>query len=203
MNAQAKIHNILLVGVGGQGILLAGKVISEAALLAGYDVKKSEIHGMSQRGGAVNTHVRFGDKVYSPIIPRGQADLLVALEQLEALRWEYYLKPGGIVVVNDFRIKPALASTGKVAYAEDAIGQLKQRASGEVIVVDGPGLAREAGDLRTMNVVLLGVLSTRLDLPQECWQAGLSGQVKNRFLEVNSRAFDLGRKLGENGRPGA
>ena len=190
------ITNILLVGVGGQGIILAAEIICEAAILAGHDVKKSEVHGMSQRGGAVNSHVRFGKKVFSPLIPLGQTHFLVAMEKLEALRWEHCLAPGGVIVVNDFRLEPVLVASGKVSYAEDAIERLAARNDRRVIVIDGAAKALEAGDLRTMNTVILGVLSCCLPFGKQHWQAALESQVKKNMLEVNLRAFEAGRSLG-------
>ncbi len=187
-----KTTNVLIVGVGGQGILLASEVVSQAALLAGLDVKKSEIHGMSQRGGTVNSHVRFGEKVLSPIIPQGQVDVLVALEKLEALRWSGYLAPDGAIVVNDFRLDPASVATGKIPYTENAIDYLYSNGR-RVLVVDGVARALEAGDLRSMNVVLLGALSRLLDFPAELWEKALEAQVKEKFIELNRRAFALGR----------
>ncbi|MCE5270635.1 indolepyruvate oxidoreductase subunit beta [bacterium] len=187
-----KTTNVLIVGVGGQGILLASEVVSQAALLAGLDVKKSEIHGMSQRGGTVNSHVRYGEKVLSPIIPQGQVDVLVALEKLEALRWSGYLAPDGAIVVNDFRLDPVSVATGKIPYTENAIDLLYSNGR-RVLVVDGVARALQAGDLRSMNVVLLGALSRLLEFPAELWEKALEAQVKEKFIELNRRAFALGR----------
>lgn len=187
-----EITNVLIVGVGGQGILLASEVLSHAALLAGLDVKKSEIHGMSQRGGTVSSHVRFGPQVLSPIIPEGQAHVLMSLEKLEALRWKDYLTQDGTIVVNDFRLDPASVATGKIPYTENAIDLLRSNGR-RVVVVDGVARALEAGDLRSMNVVLLGALSRMLGFPAEVWEKALESQVKKNFIELNQRAFELGR----------
>ncbi len=187
-----EITNVLIVGVGGQGILLASEVLSHAALLTGLDVKKSDIHGMSQRGGTVSSHVRFGAQVLSPIIPEGQAHLLMSLEKLEALRWKDYLAPDGTIVVNDFRLDPASVATGKIPYTENAIDLLRSNGR-RVVVVDGVARALEAGDLRSMNIVLLGALSSLLDFPPEVWDRALESQVKKNFIELNQRAFKLGR----------
>ncbi|HUU26900.1 MAG TPA: indolepyruvate oxidoreductase subunit beta [archaeon] len=186
--------NVLIVGVGGQGILLASEVLSKAALLAGFDVKKSEVHGMSQRGGEVNSHVRFGHKVFSPLIPTGQAHFLVAMEKLEALRWSFYLAPAGIMIVNDFRLDPASVASGKTTYPEDAIQRLARSYNRRLVVIDGPEKSVQAGDLRTMNTVVLGALSRFVDLPEEYWLEGLKEHVRKDLIEVNRRAFDLGRQ---------
>jgi indolepyruvate ferredoxin oxidoreductase, beta subunit len=184
--------NVLIVGVGGQGILLASEVLSRTALASGLDVKKSEVHGMSQRGGAVNSHVRFGPQVLSPVIPRGAVDVLMALEKLEALRWRDYLKPDGAIVVNDFRLDPASVAIGKIPYPENVIEILRSDGR-RLVVVDGVANALEAGDLRTMNVVLLGALSRLLAFPEADWLTALAGQLNPAFLEGNRRAFMLGR----------
>lgn len=190
--SENRTTNVLIVGVGGQGILLASEVLSRVALLAGLDVKKSEVHGMSQRGGTVNSHVRFGPEVHSPIIPEGAADVLVSLEKLEALRWIGFLSAKGSVVVNDFRLDPVSVATGKIPYTENTIELLRSNGR-RLVVVDGVRKALDAGDLRTMNVVVLGALSRLLDFPEELWQRALEEQVKPRFIEVNRRAFEFGR----------
>ncbi len=195
MKKQTETTNILLVGVGGQGIILASEILCKAAMLAGYDVKKSEVHGMSQRGGAVNSHVRFGKKIFSPLIPAGQARFLVAMEKLEALRWEHYLEPGGVIVVNDFRLDPLAVSSGKASYAEDVIERLRAANYRRVIAADCAAKAVEAGDIRTMNTVILGMLSKCLPLKLEHWQAALEDHIKKKMLEVNLRSFQSGRDL--------
>ena len=186
--------NVLIVGVGGQGILLASEVLSQAALLAGFDVKKSEVHGMSQRGGAVNSHVRFGNKIFSPLIPAGEAHYLVAFEKLEALRWAHYLKEGGVLLVNEFRLDPPSLTTSKLSYPEDAIERLKKMNANRVVVIEGPTNSLAAGDLRTMNTVMLGALSVFLNLAEQHWLTSLKEQVKGEFLKTNILAFELGRK---------
>ena len=196
MKKQTDTTNILLVGVGGQGIILASEILCETAMLAGYDVKKSEVHGMSQRGGAVNSHVRFGKKIFSPLIPTGQAQFLVAMEKLEALRWEHYLEPGGVIVVNDFRLDPLAVSSGKVSYAEDVIERLRAGNRRTVIAADCAAKAVEAGDIRSMNTVILGMLSKCLPFKLEHWQAALEDHIKKKMLEVNLRSFHSGRDLG-------
>jgi indolepyruvate ferredoxin oxidoreductase beta subunit len=186
-----RITNILLAGVGGQGTLLASEVLSEALMLAGLDVKKSEIHGMSQRGGSVTSHVRFGRKVFSPLIPEGEADILFGFELLETYRCLPMLRQGGTVIVNDLKIIPAPVAMGKEIYPPDLSGRLAA-AVPDTKVVSGMDLAVQAGNVRTVNIALLGVLARRLSLPPQAWQQALEKQVPTRFLEENRRAFELG-----------
>ena len=177
--------NIMIVGVGGQGSLLASKLLGWLLLNEGYDVKVSEVHGMSQRGGSVVTYVRFGEKVYSPIIDKGEADLIVSFEKLEAARYLNYLKPDGTVVVNTQQIDPMPVVIGAAEYPEDIILTL----------------AREAGSEKAVNLVLLGRLSRHYDIPLEHWQAAIEVCVPKKFLEINQKAFLLGRNTkldGEN-----
>jgi indolepyruvate ferredoxin oxidoreductase, beta subunit len=187
------ITNILLVGVGGQGILLASEILSEVAMIAGLDVKKSEIHGMSQRGGTVNSHIRFGPRVHSPIIPSGEAAFVLALEKLEGLRARPQLARGGRLLVNDFRLEPTTVTTGKLTYPEDAIEQLRSEFNGQFVALDGPALSVKAGDLRTMNTVMLGALSTFLDFTAEQWEQAMQRHIKPKLLEINRSAFEMGR----------
>ena len=195
-----EITNIRLAGVGGQGILVASEVFCDVLLAAGYDVKKSEVHGMAQRGGTVNSDVRFGKKVYSPLIPQGKVDILLAFEEMEALRYLPSLKaptdrgrPGGTVIVNCQRILPSAVASGKAEYPADIEDQLRERA-GKVIMLDGPALALEAGSSRSVNVCLLGALSNMLDIDQSIWEAAIAEKFKNKGLEANLRAFALGRE---------
>lgn len=190
----SKVINILLAGVGGQGTLLASEVLSEALMMAGYDVKKSEIHGMSQRGGSVISHVRYGAKVFSPIIPEGEADVLFGFELLETYRYLPWLKEGGKVVVNDLKIMPAPVASGQMEYTADIPGKLVNLV-GRVRIVDGNALALRAGNVRTANVVLLGALSTELEIPQNIWLDALRKLVPERFLDENLKAFELGRSV--------
>lgn len=189
----SKVTNILLAGVGGQGTLLASEVLSEALMIAGHDVKKSEIHGMSQRGGSVVSHVRFGPKVFSAIIPEGGADILFGFELLEAYRYLPWLAKGGKVVANDLKIIPAPVAMGQAEYPADIPEKLRTAVAGARIV-NGMALAEQAGNLRTVNIALLGALSRVLDIPQEAWQQALRRQVPERFLDANLKAFELGRK---------
>lgn len=188
-----KVTNILLAGVGGQGTLLASEVLSEALMMAGFDVKKSEIHGMSQRGGSVTSHVRFGAKVYSPLIPEGEVDVLFGFELLETYRYLPTLRPGGAVVVNDLKIIPATVAMGQESYPEDIPGKLTALCA-DTAVVAGTDLARQAGNPRTVNIVLLGALSRRLEMAEEIWIQALTKLVPQRFLDVNLAAFRLGRQ---------
>ena len=189
-------RSVIIAGVGGQGILLASNLLSEAAMEAGYDVKKSEIHGMSQRGGDVTSTVRFGDKVYSPIVGLAGADVVLAFEKLEALRNLPYLKKEGTIIVNDYRIDPLPVASGYMEYPENTIEYLKERV--KTIVLDAKELALKAGNIRTMNVVLLGVLSKSLDIPEDIWLKVIERRVPPKAIEANKIAFRLGREVAEN-----
>lgn len=189
----AKVTNILLAGVGGQGILLASEVLAEVLMLAGYDVKKNEVHGMSQRGGSVTSHVRYGEKVYSPIIPEGEADILFGFELLETYRYLPLLKKGGSVIVNRLRIMPPAVATGLERYPE----QLEDLIVADVDdsrIIDGLNLAVAAGNPRTVNTVLLGALSNIMDIDIALWQQALKKMVPQKFLSENLQAFELGRQ---------
>ena len=189
-----KVTNILLAGVGGQGTLLASEVLSEAFMLGGFDVKKSEIHGMSQRGGSVTSHVRFGSKVYSPLIPEGDADFLFGFELLETMRCLPMLRPGATVVVNDLKIIPAPVAMGQEVYPADIPAKIASNFP-DTVLVNGMELAMRAGNVRTVNIALLGALSRRLDLPEQHWHQALTRQVPERFLVENLKAFELGRAV--------
>lgn len=184
------VKNILLVGVGGQGTILASKILSSGLIGAGYDVKMSEVHGMAQRGGSVSTQVRFGTKVASPIIGKGQADILVSFETMEALRWLEYLKPNGKVVVNDYRIPSAPILTGKVSYPEGILEILQEKASTKVL--NAAKIAEELGNLKTMNIVLFGALVKAMELTHIAWENVISENVKEKFRDVNITAFKAG-----------
>jgi len=191
----ARITNIAIVGVGGQGILLASKVLSEAALCAGHDVKKNEIHGMAQRGGSVASEVRYGKKIYSPVIPDGEVDVLVAMEILEALRSAYRLRAGGVVISDELQIKPASRPPGAPEYPRDVAARLRATAK-QVIILPATKIAEKAGNARAANTVLLGALSRQLDLPEEAWQKALQAGIKANLLEINLKTFASGRKSG-------
>jgi indolepyruvate ferredoxin oxidoreductase beta subunit len=186
--------NIALVGVGGQGILLAADVISCAAMLAGADVKKSEIHGMAQRGGSVISQVRIGKKVYSPIIPHGEADFLLSFELLESLRYADLLSLSGTALLNRQVIVPVTVSSGQQPAVTDLDERL-ERAFSQHMLIDGLKMARELGNIRTVNMVLTGALSQYLQIDQAAWEQALIDLVPERHREVNLRAFAAGRAL--------
>jgi indolepyruvate ferredoxin oxidoreductase beta subunit len=184
--------NIMIVGVGGQGTLLASKLLGEVLLRQNHDVKVSEVHGMSQRGGSVVTYVRFGEKVYSPVIDQGEADVILSFEKLEAARWLSWLKPDGLLITNTQEMEPMPVITGAAVYPEDLVAKLK--ASGaKVDALDCLALAEEAGSAKAVNIVLLGRLSHYFDLPEEAWMASLEANVPAKFLEMNKKAFQLGK----------
>ncbi len=182
--------NIMIVGVGGQGTLLASRILGNAVIRAGYDVKVSEVHGMSQRGGSVVTYVKFGRKVHSPIIDKGCADIILAFEKLEAYRALPWLKKGGKIIVNDQRINPMPVITGAMEYPEKILEELQAKA--QVTVLDALKLASEAGNIKAVNVVLIGVMAKSTSIPYEEWVETIKTTVPPKFLEVNLKAFDAG-----------
>jgi len=184
--------NIMIVGVGGQGSLLASKLLGRMLLTRGYDIKVSEVHGMSQRGGSVVTYVRFGDKVYSPVIDKGQADYIVSFELLEAARWTEYLKPGGKIITNIQQINPMPVIIGAAQYPQDLVGKMKT-AGLDVDAFDALTLAEQAGSAKAVNIVLMGHLSRNFDFTEEEWLAAIEKSVPAKFLELNKTAFTLGR----------
>ena len=184
--------NIMIVGVGGQGSLLASKLLGHLLLGQGYDVKVSEVHGMSQRGGSVVTYVRYGERVSSPIIDKGEADFIVSFELLEAARWLEYLKEGGQIVTSTQQIDPMPVVTGAAAYPEDLVGKMK--ASGaKVDALDCLSLAKQAGSSKAVNLVLMGRLSHYFGASEEVWQEAIEACVPPKFLELNKKAFELGK----------
>ncbi len=185
--------NIMIVGVGGQGSLLASKLLGRLFLSRGYDIKVSEVHGMSQRGGSVVTYVRFGDKVYSPIIDKGEADFILSFELLEAARWTEYLKPGGKIVTNTQQINPMPVITGAAQYPEGLVEEM-QAAGIDVDAFAALTLAEQAGSAKAVNIVLLGRLSKGFDFSPEDWDRAIELSVPPKFLELNRRAFALGRE---------
>lgn len=184
---------IMIVGVGGQGTLLASRILGSVLLEHGFDVKMSEVHGMSQRGGSVVTYVKFGEKVYSPVIDKGEADYILAFERLEAARWVSYLKKDGTLILNDRRISPMPVITGAMEYPLDIVGKLEAKGI-KLIAADALSMAEEAGNPKSVNVVLIGVLSALADFPEDAWQRALESCVKPKFLELNKKAFALGRE---------
>jgi len=187
-----KKANILIVGVGGQGILLASEIISSVCLDAGYDVKQSEVHGMAQRGGSVSSHVRFGETVHSPTIEYGGADILLSFELLEALRWTEFLKPDGIIIANDMQISPMPVASGFEKYPDDIPQQLKKRGK-QLVIINGNAMAVKAGHIKSVNIALLGVLSNYLPFDQEIWKKTIVERVPQKTKEINLIAFDFGR----------
>ncbi len=186
--------NIMIVGVGGQGTLLASKMLGRVLLDQGFDVKVSEVHGMSQRGGSVVTYVRFGDRVCSPVIDRGEADVILSFEQLEAARWLEYLKPGGKIITNLQKIEPMPVITGAAVYP-DALVEKMRAAGADVEAGDYLSAAVAAGSPKAVNMVLMGRLSSLFpEIPEADWLAALEAVVPARFLEMNRAAFAAGRK---------
>jgi indolepyruvate ferredoxin oxidoreductase beta subunit len=189
-------YNFLLAGVGGQGTILASNVLADVALAAGYDVKKSEVHGMAQRGGSVNTHIRWdADRVFSPLVALGEADYLLAFERAEALRYVDYLKTGGVAVVNNHTIEPITVTSGGAHYPtahelEAHLGAI----TGHLHVVPGTQIAQDLGNARAANVVLLGALSTFMDVPVETWLQTIESRVPAKFVELNRQAFHRGHQ---------
>ncbi len=186
--------NIMIVGVGGQGSLLASKLLGHLLMSQGYDVKVSEVHGMSQRGGSVVTYVRYGDKVFSPVIDKGEADYIVSFEILEAARWLPFLKKDGQIVTNTQQIDPMPVITGAAEYPSDLVEKLK-KSGAKVDALDCLSLAEKAGSSKAVNIVLLGRLSHYFDLPEEAWMKSLEANVPAKFLDMNKKAFELGKNF--------
>ena len=183
--------NILLVGVGGQGTILTSKILSRGLMDAGYDVKMSEIHGMSQRGGTVTTQIRFGEKVYSPVVEKGTADIIVAFEKCEVLRCIDSLKKDGILVVNDYEIQPVTVAIGAAKYPTELIESYKEAVE-STYVLDAFGIAKELGNAKCMNIVLLGALVKMLALEEIDWKALIKDEVPPKAVELNIKAFESG-----------
>lgn len=186
----SNVKSVLMVGVGGQGTILAGKILSLGLMAAGHDVKMSEVHGMAQRGGSVSNQVRFGERVFSPIIGKGQADILVAFEKMEALRWLEYLKPTGVAVVNDFQIPSGPILVGQRDYPADILEELRSRVN--TVVVQAGEIAAGLGNVRAMNLVLLGALVQCLQLNPDDFTAEIARSVKPSTIELNLAAFYAG-----------
>lgn len=189
-----RVYNVLIVGVGGQGIILASDVLGKVATRHGYDVKKNEIHGMAQRGGSVSSHVRFGKKVSSPIIKMGEADVLMSFEQIETLRYFPYLSRNGKVIVNDHKILPPAVFTGQQEYPPDVLSKIKEKVP-DAVVLNAADVAAKVGNPRVVNVIFLGVLSTFLDIPSSVYEEVLKELLKPKLLEVNLKAFHEGRAI--------
>lgn len=185
--------SVLLVGVGGQGTILVSKLLTAGLVKAGFDVKMSEIHGMSQRGGSVSTHVRYGEKVYSPVIEEGEADLLISFEKMEAIRWLKFLKPEGHLIVNNYKINPLPVLIGKEIYPEKEIDEELKFLSATVI--NAFDKASEIGNIKVMNVILLGTVVKIMNLEDIDWEEIIRNNVKAKFIDVNIKAFNEGIKL--------
>lgn len=186
--------NIMIVGVGGQGTLLASKLLGAVLLKMNYDVKVSEVHGMSQRGGSVVTYIRYGKKVYSPVIDKGEADIILSFELLEAARWLEYLKTSGQIIVNTQKMEPMPVIVGDAVYPEDIVLKL-EKAGAKVDAKDFLAIANEAGSSKAVNIALMGKLSTYFDdIPANVWEETLNEIVPAKFLELNKKAFELGKK---------
>lgn len=185
-----RVKSVLLVGVGGQGTILMSKVLTHGLISAGYDVKMSEVHGMAQRGGSVSTQVRWGQKVYSPLFGPGQADILVALERMEAVRWAEYLKPDGVAIVNDYKILPMTVASGAAEYPGGTVQAMEK--TFKTVAFDASALAQKAGSPRTMNIVLFGALVKAAGLEDIDWRQILAASVPEKFVKANIEAFMLG-----------
>ncbi len=187
----SKTTNILLSGVGGQGIILASKILATGLLSSGYDVKMSEVHGMAQRGGSVTTQVRFGEKVYSPIIGKGQADILVSFEEMETAKWIEFVRPDGTVVINTYRIPSAPILIGSADYPVGVVDEVKSKIK-DTQLLDAAALAESLGNIKAMNVVMVGALIKGLGLTDIDWEAVIKTTVKEKFVDLNIKAFNLG-----------
>ena len=187
-----KTKNIMIVGVGGQGTLLASKLLGRLLLTKGYDVKVSEVHGMSQRGGSVVTYVRYGEKVYSPVVDKGEADFIISFEMLEAARWVEYLKKGGTIITNTQQINPMPVITGAAEYPENLSTKIADMGI-NIEAFDALSLAEEAGTSKAVNLVLLGRISKYFDFTDEEWMDAIQKSVPAKFLELNKKAFSLGK----------
>jgi indolepyruvate ferredoxin oxidoreductase beta subunit len=187
-----QVKNILMVGVGGQGVILASEILSEVMMRAGYDVKKSEVHGMAQRGGSVSTHVRFGSKVYSPLIKKGDADILFSFEVLESVRYLDFLKEDALIIVNNQKVLPPSVTLGADAYPDNIPEILRERFS-KVDMVDALEIAKCAGNSRALNVAFLGALSRYIEVEEGMWKEVIASMLPPKLVEVNIKAFALGR----------
>ena len=185
--------NIMIVGVGGQGTLLTSRILGGITRAAGYDVKISEVHGMAQRGGSVVTYVRYGEKVAEPIVEEGQADVLIAFERLEALRYAHFLKKDGVMIVNDQRMDPMTVAVGLAQYPENIIETLKEKH--DVVVVDAQKMALEIGNSRVFNTIIIGVAAKRMDFEKEAWLKVIEETVPAKTVDINKQAFEAGYAL--------
>jgi len=187
------VKSMLLAGVGGQGVLRASDIICQALLEAGFDTKKSEVHGMAQRGGCVTSHVRYGQKVYSPLARKGDVQILLSFEKVETLRYLDFLNPNGIIIMNEEEVYPPAVNLGIMEYPKDILQQLKGSFK-DVIVVNAPVLALKAGNLKAVNTVMLGVVSRFLDVSESIWENVLSKSFTEKLIKINVEAFRLGKE---------
>lgn len=185
-----KTKNVMIVGVGGQGTLLTSRILGGLTLKAGYDVKLSEVHGMAQRGGSVVTFVRYGDKVYEPIVEEGQADVIIAFEKLEAVRYAHYLKEGGAMVVNDQRIDPMPVVIGATKYPENIIENLEKKY--RVYKIDAMSEAKKLGNSKVFNIIVLGIAAQHMDFTEEDWLTVIEDTVPKKTIDINKKAFIVG-----------
>lgn len=200
LRPESQVLSFSLVGVGGQGTILASNVLAELGLSLGYDVKKAEVHGMSQRGGSVTSYVRWGEKVFSPIVPEGEADILVAFEKMEAARFYYHLRPGGLALVNDYSIIPITvsaqleASIGPIYPSNETIRATLASVTSDTHWVEGVKIAETLGNAKTANVVVLGALSALMEIEPSLWLKVIEARVPSKYIELNHMAFEAGRK---------
>ena len=190
-----KKFDLLITGVGGQGVILASDIIGEVALSAGYDVKKTDTLGMAQRGGSVLSNVRIAQRVWSPLIKEGEVDIMLAFEKLEAARWSHYLKPGAVVILNNHALPPLSVNLGNERYpGDEEIADILRRRSESIYFVNGTGGVRELGNIRTLNMFMLGCVSLFLPFRVSLWKDGISQRIPSRIRQINIAAFDRGRK---------
>ena len=187
------VKNIMIVGVGGQGTLLTSRILGGLAIAGGYDVKLSEVHGMAQRGGSVVTFVRYGEKVAEPVVEEGQADVIIAFEQLEALRYAHFLKKDGALIINDWKIDPMPVVTGAAQYPEHIIENLKEKYN--VYTVNATEEAKKLGNSRVFNLIVLGIAAQHMDFSKEQWYSVIEHTVPQKTIEINKKAFDVGFEL--------
>lgn len=199
--AEDQITNILVVGIGGLGVMTAAEILAESAIATGSDVKKTEVAGMAQRGGVVSSHVRFGPKVLSPVIVSGTADLLVAFEAAEGMRWAPFLKPDGMALVNDMKLAPPVVSVGLYDYPDNPVEEMKAKGT-NVLAFNAGALASELGNLKLVNTIMLGAIADRLPFPAEVLKESILNRFKAKkpkLVELNEKAFDRGREIGRGG----
>lgn len=188
-------HDLLMVGVGGQGIVLASDILGEVAIAAGYDVKKTDTIGMAQRGGSVVSNIRIASHVWSPLIKEGEADMLVAFEKLESARWSSYLKPNGLVIINDQAIPPLSVSSGNNRYpSNEEIENIVKQRTDRIYFIDGASKIKALGDIRTLNIFMLGCISSLLPIDSQIWQDCIARMLPPKILDINIKAFALGKK---------